>query len=165
MVAFGNSLYRRGCLRKVGFKVTDMRKNLSDLTDGEAKEILKYVYPNDKDNYFERVQFENKDNRLTFGFREVIGILYRGGTNQDGCILHFDNTKVVQWLYLHDFDITEQLECNKGMSEMESKFDHFATAALSCAAPIEEYREGYKQNYNIDSIRNRLREAYEKYYL
>ena len=73
-----------------------------DMTLDEAKQILEFAYPKDKDNWFRKLSFEPKiteDGRqqVTFGMRPIIGIEYHNG--QDNCILHFDNTKVVLWLY------------------------------------------------------------------
>lgn len=73
-------------------------KNINELTEKEAKEILQFVYPNDKNFCFMDIALKSKINKdgsqqVTFSLRSIIGIKYHNGV--DNCILHFDNTKVL----------------------------------------------------------------------
>ena len=73
-------------------------KNIKELTEEEAKEILKFVYPNDENYWFKKLSFEpviteDGKQQITFGGRSIIGIEFHDG--QDNCILHFDNSKAV----------------------------------------------------------------------
>ncbi len=108
-----------------------MTKNIKELTENEAKEILKFVYPENKDNYFTKLSLEpviseDGKQRVTFDLRPLVGIEYYNG--QDNCILHFDNTRAVLWLYKNGYDITEMLEANSHLSELENDFDMFSFA-------------------------------------
>jgi len=141
-------------------------KNIKELTEKEAKEILEFVYPGEKYHLrsisFEPVICEDGRQQLTFGLRSIIGIEYHNG--QDKCILHFDNTKVVLWLYKNGYDILEQLETNKHLSEMESDFE-IVGYELDCMSKGEEgFREGYKQNWTLDYVKERCKELVDKYY-
>src|ERR1035437_3072833 len=126
-----------------------MAKNIKELTEDEAKQILEFVYPN-KDNLFRELSFEPKiteDGRqqVTLGMRSIIGIEYHNG--QDGCIIHFDNTKVVLWLYKNGYDITQLLETNSYLSEMETDFENFAYEIDWLSKGEEGFREDVKQNW------------------
>lgn len=51
-----------------------MAKNIKELTEDEAKQILEFAYPNDKDNWFRKLSFEPKitedgKQQVTFGMR------------------------------------------------------------------------------------------------
>lgn len=143
-------------------------KDINELTEAEAKELLAFVYPDDADN-FQELRISEKINEdgtrnVTMGLRPITGVLFRTGINWDGAVLHFDNTKAVLWLYRHGYDIEKYLEMNSHYSEMENDFSHFAYEVESLSKPIEEYREGYKHNYNIDSIRDRAKKAVDEYY-
>lgn len=60
---------------------------------------------------------EEGHEQLTLGMRTIIGVEYHNG--QDNCILYFDNSKVILWLYNNGYDIKEFLENNKHFSEMK----------------------------------------------
>jgi hypothetical protein len=126
-----------------------MLKDIKELTGDETKQILEFVYINDKDKYFRKLSFEPKINengneQVTMGIRSIIGIEYYNG--QDNCILHFDNTKVVLWLYKNGYDITKLLEVNSYLSEMEYDFEQFAFAISYMAKGEEVFREDVKHN-------------------
>lgn len=142
-------------------------KKIEELTEAEAKEILKFAYPDEKDNWFRKLSFEphraeDGGQYITFGGRSIIGIEYHNG--QDNCILHFDNTKVVLWLYKNGYDITELLEANSYYSEMENDFESFSFG-VSCLAKGEEgFREGYKQNWTLEYVTKKCNELLERHY-
>ena len=139
----------------------------SELTEDEAKQILEFAYPKDKDNWFRKLSFEPKiteDGRqqVTFGMRPIIGIEYHNG--QDNCILHFDNTKVVLWLYKNGYDITNLLEVNASFSEMEKDFENFAFEVEWMAKGDEGFRDDVKHNWTLDYVKKKCKELVEKYY-
>jgi hypothetical protein len=143
-----------------------MAKNIKELTEDEAKQILEFVYPN-KDNLFRELSFEPKiteDGRqqVTLGMRSIIGIEYHNG--QDGCIIHFDNTKVVLWLYKNGYDITQLLETNSYLSEMETDFENFAYEIDWLSKGEEGFREDVKQNWTLDYVKKKCKELLENYY-
>ena len=141
-------------------------KNIEELTEQEAKEILKFVFP--KENYwFKELSMKPKINddgsqQVTFGMRSIIGILYHNG--QDNCILHFDNTKAVLWLYKHGYDIEDLLETNKYLSEMEIDFENFAFAVEYIKIKKDKLTEENKDKFTIDYILKEYERAAEKYY-
>jgi hypothetical protein len=144
-----------------------MAKNIKELTEDEAKQILEFAYPNDKDNWFRKLSFEPKitkdgNEQLTFGMRSIIGIEYHNG--QDNCILHFDNTKVVLWLHKNGYDITELLEANSYLSEMEKDFENFAFSIDCMSKGDEGFRDGYKQNWTLEYVTKKCKELLNTYY-
>jgi len=144
-----------------------MNKDIKDLTEAEAEQILKFVYPNKKDNsfsglHFKRIKNEDGSEDMTFSFRPIIGIEYHNG--QDRCILHFDNTKVVLWLYKNGYDITELLEHNSYLSEMEKDFENFAFEIKWLGMGEDGFRDGFKQNWNLDYVTKKCEELNNKYY-
>jgi hypothetical protein len=144
-----------------------MVKNIKELSEDEAKEILKFVYPNDEYNWFKKLSFEpviteNGKQQITFGGRSIIGIEFHNG--QDNCILHFDNAKVVLWLYKNGYDITELLEANSYFSQMEQDFENFAFAIEWMAKGEEGFRDGFQQNWTLEYVTKKCRELLDKYY-
>lgn len=142
-------------------------KKIEELTEVEAEEILKFVYPDEKYNWFKKLSFEpviEKDGsqRVTFGMRSIIGIEYHNG--QDNCILHFDNTKVVLWLYKNGYDVADLLEANSHYSEMETDFENFAFGISWMAKGEEGFREGSKQNWTLEYVTKKCKELLERYY-
>lgn len=121
-----------------------MSKNIKELTEQEAKEILEFVYPI-TETVFRSLSFEaeiDKDGfeQVSFsGFRSLIGINYYNG--QDDCILYFDNTKAVLWLYKHGYDITEQLETNGDMSKDINNYDNMGFEISMLAKGPEGFKE------------------------
>jgi len=144
-----------------------MAKNIKELTEDEAKQILEFAYPKDKDNWFRKLSFEPKitddgKQQVTFGMRSIIGIEYHNG--KDNCILHFDNTKVVLWLYKNGYDVTELLEANSYLSEMEKDFENFAFEITWMAKGEERFRDGYKQKWTLEYVTKKCKELVDKYY-
>ena len=144
-----------------------MAKNITELTEAEAKQILEFVYPNRKDNWFKKLSFEPKitedgKQQITFGMRSIIGIEYHNG--QDNCILHFDNTKVVLWLYRNGYDISELLEANSHFSEMENDFEWFAFGITLISKGEESFEKGMKHNWTLDYVKKKSKELLGEYY-
>jgi hypothetical protein len=142
-------------------------KNIKELTEEEAKEILKFVYPNDEYYWFKKLSFEpviteNGKQQITFGGRSIIGIEFHDG--QDNCILHFDNSKAVLWLYKNGYDITELLEANSYFSQMEIDFENFAFAIEWMSKGEEGFRDGFQQNWTLEYVTKKCRELLDKYY-
>lgn len=145
------------------------RKSIKELTEDEAREILNYVYP-DKDYWFEGLHYDSKvekdgSRQVTFGLRPLIGIGYRNDLG-DRCMIHFDNTKVVLWLYKNGYDIEEQLEENKYMTQMEYDFENLAFAITwHCESkPNHLKEEGKEDTYTLEKTREILLKAVNKYY-
>jgi hypothetical protein len=142
-------------------------KNIKKLTEDEAKEILKFVYPDDDDYWFQKLSFkpvitEDGKQQISFGGRPLIGIEFHNG--QDNCILHFDNSKAVLWLYKNGYDITELLEANSYFSQMEQDFQNFAFGVEWMSKGDEGFRESVKQNWTLDYVKKRCQELLEQYY-
>ncbi len=143
-------------------------KNIKELSSDEAAQILDFVYPNSGDLYwFQKLSFEpivSEDNKqqITLGGRSIIGIKYHNG--QDNCILHFDNTKVVLWLYKNGYDITDLLESNSYLTEMENDFDDFAFNIQWMAKGEDSFRDDVKKNWTLDYVKKRCKELVDKYY-
>jgi len=150
------------------------RKDIKQLSDGDARQVFEYVFPPSKDGYrhytftdvsFEAVVTENGQ-QVSLGLRPLVGINYHNG--QDRCILHFDNTKVVSWLYENGYDIKDLLDGNEHLSEMEGDFENFSFA-IHWLAECMEKRGDPKFNrnnieYNIEYVIKQLRDLNEKYY-
>lgn len=143
-------------------------KKIVELTDEEGKEILKFVYPEYGGRDFMGISFEPKydgegNQEVTFGFRPIVGIKYHNG--QDNCILHFNNSKVVLWLYRNGYDIESLLEINTYFSEMEGDFDHFSFEISRMADGDKYFRDEFKQNWNLDYVKKKCRDLLDKYWL
>ena len=59
-------------------------KNIRELTEDETKEILKFVYTNDDDYWFQKLSFEpviteDGKQQISFGGRSIIGIEFHDG--------------------------------------------------------------------------------------
>lgn len=145
------------------------RKKIKELTEKEAEEILEFVYP-EEDKWFQKLSFEphetedGKGEHITFNGRSIIGIEYVGGPNNDRCILHFDNTKVVLWLYNHGYEIGELLEGNKYHSEEIDDFSDMAFEVKCLSEGEDSFKDGYKQNWTLEYVKNKCKEILEKYY-
>lgn len=144
-------------------------KKIEELTEAEAREILEFTFPNKKDyeKYFRGLSLkpvidEEGRQQVTFGMRPIIGIQYHNG--QDNCILHFDNTKVVLWLYKNGYDITDMLEMNSHFSEMETDFENFAFAIHWLREKRNHIDEDKKHLYTLEYVLEELKKYNEKYY-
>jgi len=147
-------------------KIERMKK-IEELTEVEAEEILKFVYPDEKYNTFMKISLEphiaeGGGQYITFGGRSIIGIEFHNG--QDRCILHFDNTKVVLWLYKNGYDITDLLEMNSHYSEMETDFENFSFAIEWMSKGEDGFKEGSKKNWTLEYVTKKCKELLERYY-
>jgi hypothetical protein len=143
-------------------------KNIKELTEQEAIEILTFVYPKyDKSDFMsikhEPTITEDGMQQITFGGRSIIGIEYHNG--QDRCILHFDNTKVVLWLYKNGFDITDLLETNAYMSEMENDFSNAMFEVMWLAKGEEGFKPEVRHRWTLDYVKKKCTDIYDKYFI
>lgn len=141
-------------------------KQINQLTEAEAKEILKFVYPN-KDYDYMGLQFtpvidKNGSMQVTFNIEPIVGILYHNG--QDRCVLHFYNSKVVLWLYRNQYDIEKLLIHNQYFSQMEQNFDNMAFVISMLSKGDNPYESGDKEHFTIDYVKSRCKEIIEKYW-
>jgi len=144
-----------------------MRKNIKELTEDEARELLKFVYRDD-DHWFESISHEptindNGEQQISFDGRSIIGVKFRND-HGDGCILHFDNTKALLWLYKEGYEILDLLESSSYLSEMENDFDNFSFAISWMAKGEDGFREGFKQNWTLEYVTKKCEKLLEKYY-
>jgi len=141
-------------------------KNIRELTDDDAKQILEFVYPNDGYLFtgisFDIVVCSDGKVEMTFGFRPAIGINFHNG--QDACILYFDSTKVVLWLYKNGFDIGEFLEANKYLSNIERDFENFAFGVSQLSRGEQGFAETHKQNWSLEYVKRRCTELLNTYF-
>lgn len=150
------------------------RKDIKRLSNDDAKQIFEYVFPPSNDRYrhytftdvsLEAVLTENGQ-QVSLGLRPLVGINYHNG--QDRCILHFDNTKVVSWLYENGYDIKDLLDGNEHLSEMEGDFENFSFAIHWLAECLEKrdpvIEERTKFQYTFEYVIKQLRKFNEKYY-
>lgn len=152
----------------------EARKDIRQLSTEDAKKIFEYVFPpgNEKYKYhsFTDVSFDavmtDNGQQVSFGLRPLIGINYHNG--QDRCILHFDNTKVVSWLYENGYDIKDLLDGNEHLSEMEGDFENFSFAVHWLAECLEKRDDpGFNKTkylYTFEHVVKQLRNFNEKYY-
>ena len=143
-------------------------KSVKELTEKEAIELLSYVYPKYKKADFISIKHEptiTEDGRqqITLGGRSIIGIEYHNG--QDRCILHFDHTKAVLWFYKNGYDITNLLERNSYLSEMENDFSNAMLAVSLLSKGQEAFAPEFRKNYTLDYVERKCTEIYQKYYL
>ena len=145
---------------------------IKTLTLEEAKQILEFVYPqqtplgNPKDYTYwvEGLEFERTSSQVTFGGLPIIGIKYRGGSNGDGYLLPFEDSKVVLWLYKNNFDILEQLEANFYASDIENDFSNMAFEVESLSRGEEGYSKNMRHNWTLESVQRRCKAMLDKYY-
>ncbi len=134
-------------------------KKINELSEKEAEEILKFVYPDDKDNYFIELKFEseklpNGGQYVTFALRPIIGILYHGG--QDRCILHFDNHKVIYWLCKNGYDVLELLESVQNDSKLIKDLDNFMYSVHWLRVSREHIEPKLKHEYDLEYVLSEL---------
>jgi hypothetical protein len=141
-------------------------KNIRELTEDEAKELLNFVYPNNKYISFLCISFEpkmtDKGQQVTFNMMPIIGIEYHNG--QDRCILHFEDTKVVLWLYKNGYDITELLETNSYFSEMESNFDTLAMSLSFLVKGKNGLKKEVEHLFTLEYVQSKCKELLDKYF-
>lgn len=147
-------------------------KKITELTEQEGREIFEFVYPSDEEKFkyysyqnlkFEPTILENGSQQVTLGFRPIIGLM--GHNGQDNIILHFDDTKVVLWLYKHGYDITELLEVNSYMSELENQFFMCKSAIYGLNRRKEHLPEEKKHLFTLDYVLRELERIEKKYIL
>jgi hypothetical protein len=141
-------------------------KDIKDLTIEEAKEILDFSLKY-KEYYNVSLQFKSIVNpdgsiNVTFSMQPIIGILYHNG--QDNCVLHFNDSKCIYWLYTHDYDITDLLKSNLYLSEMEDDFDVFSFEILQMSKGEEVFKEEVKHRWTLEYVKKRCKELLDKYY-
>jgi hypothetical protein len=146
-------------------------KNITELTEIEAKEILKFVYPDVKEyeRYFTGLSFEpviSEDGmqQITFTGRSIIGIKYHNA--QDNCLLHFDNHKVILWLYKNGYDITDFLESVQNDDKIINKLKNFM---FNIYFLVNNRQEQLKKNdkehmFSLEYVIKNLKEALDKYF-
>lgn len=146
------------------------RKDIKELTDKEAEEILKEVYP-DEEVSFDKIHFEETPRdedgmrQVTFGLRPIVGIAFRAGFNWDGCMLHFDDSRVINWLYKNGYEIGSLLEMNKDMSKIEMDLENLAYEIhWHCDHNPKVLEERGKKGYTLEDTRKYLIDAANKYY-
>ncbi len=142
-----------------------MIKNIKDLSEDEAIQILEFVYSNNEYS-FTKISFDRKitkdGEQITFNGRSIIGIEYHNG--QDNCILHFDNSKAILWLYKNGYDITEQLEENSYFSEMEKDFENFSFNIYWLVDKRNHIKKNKIHLYTLDYVLDELKKYNDKYY-
>ncbi|HMT01694.1 MAG TPA: hypothetical protein PKD00_00050 [Burkholderiales bacterium] len=141
-------------------------KNIKELSEQEAKEILNFVFPENKLIYFKNISFEpdiidENTEHVSLGFESIIGIIYNNG--QDNCLLNFTNTKVVLWLYKHDYNITKFLELNSYFTEMESNFDEMAHE-INILSRGHAGNRNNKEEFTLGYVKDKCKEILNKYY-
>ncbi len=143
-------------------------KNIKELTKEEAIDILTFVHPKyDRHDFIsikhEPTITEDGSQQITFGGRSIIGIEYHNG--QDRCILHFDNLKVVLWLYKNGYDITKLLEANLYLIDQEEDFSNMAFGIHWLSKGEEGFREDVKHNWTLEYVKKQCTYLYDKYFL
>ena len=150
-------------------------KKISELTNKEAEEILEYVYPgktplsNPKkyeywlDKLYLEPLIENGQMRVGFDMRPIVGIGYRNNMG-DRCRIHFDNIKVISWLYQHGYDITEELKQNEYLNEFENDMDNASFELYYLSLGEEGFSEESKHNCTKEYYIEKLKELLTKYF-
>lgn len=154
------------------FNYNSNMKNIKDLTDDEGKEILNCVYPHDENDHnswaiFQNLSFEPKINddgsqQVTFSMNPIIGIVYKNSHN-DTCVLHFNHTKVVLWLYNNGYDIKELLEQNAYLSEMEYDFENFQFDVLWLSKGEKGFSKENEHLWTLEYVKDKCKKLIEKY--
>jgi hypothetical protein len=144
-----------------------MMKDIKEISKEEAIELLSFVYPKYDENSFINIHHDwikTEDGHLIIPFSggSTIGVEYHNG--QDRCILPFNNSKSVLWLYKKGFDITSLLEENSYFSNMEYSFSNFAIEVEVMSKGEESFRDGYKQNWTLEYVMNKCKNLLQKYY-
>jgi len=142
-------------------------KEIKDLTDNEAIEILNFVFPKEKDITFIEISFESKkteDGRryITLGGNSTVGIFYKGF--QDTFVLPFDNTKVILWLYRKGYNIERLLESNSHYSELDEDYQGILMSLYSFIKKKDELDENNQPLYSFEYLFDILKKDYEKHF-
>ena len=141
-------------------------KNITELTEDEAEEILKFVYPN-KWTGFQGISHkpvidEEGRQQITFCGKPIIGIKYLG--EQDGYVLPFNNHKVVLWLYKHGYNIESLLEENKHTDELLADYWELSDLVYRLSNGEKSFAESAKQNYTLEYVERTCKEALDEFY-
>ena len=105
-------------------------KSIRELTEEEAKSILKECVDHD-DWVYSKLSFDpviDKDGhqQVTFSGDSIVGIIYKSGPNYDSCLKSFNDLKVMKWLAIHNYDISELFDQRiSGEAEDEKYRDKF----------------------------------------
>lgn len=143
-------------------------KKINELTEKEANDILKFVYPN-QDNHFMELSFEpiideeTGAERITFEGNSAVGIIYLSEMN-DRCILAFENTKSVLWLYRNGYDIEKFLEENSYMTQMERDYSDMAYHVSELSRGQKAIRKNSKKKFTTKYVKDICKHLIEMYY-
>ena len=144
-------------------------KNISELTYREAEDLLHFVYPELSKGSFCKIRVKPEESPnggvyITMGGGDGVGVEYLND-HCDKCVLHFDDTRAVLWLYRHGYDIEKQLVNNSYLSEMESDFNALAYGLHYYIEDAEKnFIEERKQNYTLEYTRKKASELLDTYY-
>lgn len=141
------------------YKETNTRKNIHDLTEEDAESIIRYVKGKDYGSFIvDEISFEPKlmgsGQQITFSGESIIGICYRGGSHYDGYLMPFHNLKVIKWLYLNGFEISDLLdEAYSRFDSLEKEFDEMWNKYCKedCEKYFNEFFDKQEKNKNNGS--------------
>lgn len=135
-------------------------KPIDHLTESEAIEILKFVFPNEEGIIFDFLSFEIKKGKAS----RVNLINSNTGINfhidKDEFTLKFSHMKVVLWLYQNGYDISHLLEANTHLTDTEYAFQHFSTEIFLISNGID--KNGNKI-HSLSSVIKRCKELLKEY--
>ena len=128
-------------------------KEIKEITEQDCREILKYVF---KDCNYSYHGFKDIDDEY-FKY-----ILYNNG--QDMCLLYDDDTRVINWLYENDFDITYQLKSIKDLSAIQMEVDDLIGDLLTLSLGTKNMKSEYHKNFTMEYILNKCYDIFDKYF-
>lgn len=142
-------------------------KKITELTEEEAKEILKFVYP-ERDVWYNGLQLEPKVNedgsqQVTFQMRPIVGIIYFNEYN-DRCVLHFDNHKTIFWLYKNGYDVLALLEDVQDDTKEISKLEDIIFGFIWIKERFKKATIVQKKNFTPEYIISEIERLENEYY-
>jgi len=154
-----------------------MNKPLTELTHKDGERIFEFYFPGKTplfdpksyDYWFTEIRHESivdeygmRQISLSSG-RPIIGIMGKGGLNCDNILLHFDDPKVMLWLYQNGFDIEEQLKENVGMFEDREALEHLVQGILQFSKGEDAFADTHKHNCTREFYINESKKLIEQY--
>lgn len=142
------------------------KKNIRELTEDEAKEIIEFVHPG-RDCFFrglsfDRVLDEEGHENITMSGHSIIGIQYHNG--QDGCLLLFNNVKVISWLYEHNYEIKDLLEKNHYIDNLEKNYDLMGFSVHMLSKGTDAFADDAKDRFTLEYVIKKCKEIVDNYY-
>lgn len=132
-----------------------MKKSLKDITENECKQILKDVLSNEETHFNQLYFYKDGTTRWLIIYTNI---------DQDICEIGYDDTRVILWLYNHEYDITICLQSIENLSLYGILIDNLMTDLGLLSQGVKIIKKEYHKNFTMEYVLNKCSEIYEKYW-